>query len=175
MSGRGGNKDGRVAHAVAFLLRCQGASVPEAMRAAKFTLEESSNTTKQMAVRRAYTKAIGGKTKSPFSVSVDVAANTSSLLPLTEPTPTTRTSVSRAMAAARLQQRGCCGGGGSATAQCRRRWTTKAAFNGGGGGGVQWRLQRSTSTAVGATDRRLQGNDVNCYQRWRVATAGVSV
>ena len=95
MSGRGGNKDGRVAHAVAFLLRCQGAKVPEAMRAVKFTLKESLNTTKQMAVRRAYTKAIGGKTKSPFSVSVDVAANTLSLSPLTEPTPTTRTSVSQ--------------------------------------------------------------------------------
>ena len=122
MSGRGGNKDGRVAHAVAFLLRCQGAKVPEAMRAVKFTLKESLNTTKQMAVRRAYTKAIVGKTKSPFSVSVDVADNTSSLSPLTEPTPTTRTSVSRAMAAARLQQRGCCGGGGSGTA--RRRWQT---------------------------------------------------
>ena len=96
MSGRGGNKDGRVAHAVAFLLRCQGAKVPEAMRAVKFTLKESLNTTKQMAVRRAYTKAIGGKTKSPFSVSVGVADNTSSLSPLTEePTPTTRTSVSQ--------------------------------------------------------------------------------
>ena len=95
MSGKGGNKDGRVPHAGAFLLRCQGAKVPEAMRAAKFTLKESLDTTKQMAIRRAYAKAIGGKTKSPFSVSVDAAANTSSLLPLKEPTPTTRTSVSQ--------------------------------------------------------------------------------
>ena len=95
MSGRGGNKDGRVAHAVAFLLRCQGAKVPEAMRAVKLTLKESLDIMKQMAVRRAYAKAIGGKTKSPFSVSVDAAANTLSLLPLTEPTPATRTSVSQ--------------------------------------------------------------------------------
>ena len=95
MSGKGGNKDGRVPHAVAFLLRCRGAKVPEAMRAAKFTLKESLDTTKQMAIRRAYAKAIGGKTKSPFSVSVDAAANTLSLLPLTEPTPATRTSVSQ--------------------------------------------------------------------------------
>ena len=64
MSGRGGNKDGRVAHAVAFLLRCQGAKVPEAMRAVKFTLKESLNTTKQMAVHHAHAKAIGGKQKS---------------------------------------------------------------------------------------------------------------
>jgi len=61
MSGRGRNKDVRTGHAVAFLLRCQGAKVPEAMRATKFTLEESTDTMKQMAVRRAYTKATGGK------------------------------------------------------------------------------------------------------------------
>ena len=95
MSGRGGNKDARIGHAVQFLLRCQGAKVPEAMRAVKFTLEESSDATKQMAVRRAYTKAIGGKTKSPFPESVDAVTNNSSLSPLTQPTPTSRTSVSR--------------------------------------------------------------------------------
>jgi len=95
MSERGGNKDGRVAHVVAFLLHWQGAKVPEAMRAVKFTLKESLDTTKQMAIHRTYAKAIGGKTKSPFSVSVDAAANTLSLLPLTEPTPTARTSVSQ--------------------------------------------------------------------------------
>ena len=71
MSGKGGNKDARIRHSVEFLLRCQGAKVPEAMRAVKFTLEESLNTTKQMAVRRAYTKATGGKPKSLFPVSVD--------------------------------------------------------------------------------------------------------
>ena len=76
MSGSGGNKDVRTRHAVDFLLRCQRAKVPEAMRAAKFTLEESLNTTKKMAVRRAYTKAIGGKPKSPFPVSVDAVTNT---------------------------------------------------------------------------------------------------
>jgi len=61
------------------------------MRAVKFTLKESANATKQMAVRRAYTKAIGGKKKSPLQVSVDPSANISTLSPLTEPTPTTRT------------------------------------------------------------------------------------
>jgi hypothetical protein len=82
----------RIAHAVAFLLRCQGAKVPEAMRAVKFTPEESSDPTKQQAVRRAYTKAIGGKKKSPLPVSVDTMANTSYISPMTEPTSTTRTS-----------------------------------------------------------------------------------
>ena len=61
MSGRGRNKDVRTGHAVEFLLRCQGAKVPEAMRAAKFTLEESLDTTKQMAVRSASENAANGK------------------------------------------------------------------------------------------------------------------
>ena len=95
MSGRGGREDVRIAHAVAFLLRCRGAKVPEAMRAVKFTPEESENPTKQQAVRRAYNKTIGGKNKSPFPVSVDTAATTSSMSPMTEPTPTTRTSVAQ--------------------------------------------------------------------------------
>ena len=92
---KGGREDVRIAHAVAFLLRCRGAKVPEAMRAVKFTPEESENPTKQQAVRRAYNKTIGGKNKSPFPVSVDTAATTSSMSPMTEPTPTTRTSVAQ--------------------------------------------------------------------------------
>ena len=91
MSGRGRNKDVRTGHVVEFLLQCQGAKVPEAMRAAKFTLEESVDTTKQMAVRRAYTKATGGNPKSLFPVSVDAVTNTSSLSPLTQPTATSIT------------------------------------------------------------------------------------
>ncbi len=63
MSGRGGHVDKRIAKAAAFKLCCQSASIPEAMRARKFSLAESSNPAKQMAVRRAYEKAIGGKTK----------------------------------------------------------------------------------------------------------------
>jgi hypothetical protein len=64
MSGRGQRNNKHIKHAVAFLLRCQGASVPEAMSAAKFILEESLNTARQMAVRCTYTKAICGNTKS---------------------------------------------------------------------------------------------------------------
>ena len=61
MSGKGQLEDKRIEHGVAFLLRCQGASVPEAMPASKFTFKESLNTTKQMAVHHAHAKAIGGK------------------------------------------------------------------------------------------------------------------
>jgi hypothetical protein len=64
MSGRDRCKDKRIEHAVAFLVRCQGASVPEAMCAAEFTLDKSSNTVKQMGVCRAYAKAICDNTKS---------------------------------------------------------------------------------------------------------------
>jgi hypothetical protein len=63
MSGRGGWVDQRIAKAVAFKLRCPDAHIPEAMLASKFTLAESQNPAKQMAVRRAYEKATSGKTK----------------------------------------------------------------------------------------------------------------
>ena len=84
MSGRGGRVDTRIAKAAAFKLRCKSVSIPEAMRACKFTLAESSNPAKQMAVRRAYEKAIGGKTKAaPASVSLS-ASSGSSLSLMTE-------------------------------------------------------------------------------------------
>jgi hypothetical protein len=84
MSGRGGRVDNRITKAAAFKLRCESASIPEAMRASKFTLAESSNPAKQMAVRRAYEKLIRGKTKAaPASVSLS-ATSRSSLSPMTE-------------------------------------------------------------------------------------------
>jgi len=84
MSGRGGRVDYRIAKAAAFKLRCESASIPEAMRASKFTLAESSNPAKQMAVRRAYEKLIGGKTKAaPASVLLCCATSRSSLSPMT--------------------------------------------------------------------------------------------
>ena len=52
MSGRGRRVDVRIAHTVAYLLRCPRSSVPEAMRACKFTLDESENRSKQMTIRR---------------------------------------------------------------------------------------------------------------------------
>ena len=63
MSGRGWCNDKRIEHAVVFLLRCQGASVPEAIHAAKFTLEGRLEMAKQMVVRCAYAKAICGNMK----------------------------------------------------------------------------------------------------------------
>jgi hypothetical protein len=52
-----------IAKAIAFKLRCPDARIPEAMLALKFTVAESQNPAKQMAVRRTYEKATGGKTK----------------------------------------------------------------------------------------------------------------
>ena len=63
MSGRGGRADQRIAKAVAFKLQCPDARIPEAMLASTFTVAESQNPAKQMAVHRAYEKATGGKTK----------------------------------------------------------------------------------------------------------------
>jgi hypothetical protein len=54
MSGRGGCADKRIACAVTFKVWCREALIPEAMHAAKFTLAESLNPAKQMAVRHAY-------------------------------------------------------------------------------------------------------------------------
>jgi hypothetical protein len=45
------------------------------MRACKYTLDESSHPTLQMAIRRSYAKATGGKLKSPPEI-IDSAATT---------------------------------------------------------------------------------------------------
>jgi len=49
------------------------------------------------------------------------------------------------------------GGGGGGGGSGRRRRCSMAAE----GGGVQWRQQRLTVTAVGATDRQYQDDDGN--------------
>ena len=55
--------DVRIAHTVAYLLRCPRSLVPEAMRACKFTLDESASRSKQMTIRRSFAKkATGGRT-----------------------------------------------------------------------------------------------------------------
>ena len=61
MSGKSRCVDKRIERTVAYLLRCPNSTVPEAMRACKFSDMESSNAGKQMAVRRAREKADGGK------------------------------------------------------------------------------------------------------------------
>ena len=57
--------DVRIAHTVAFLLRCPGSSVPEAMRACKYTLKDRADRSMHMAIHRSFAKAIGGKEKPP--------------------------------------------------------------------------------------------------------------
>ena len=86
MSGKGVAIDKRIAATVAYLKRCPASKVPEAMRACKFTNKESCNPAKQMAVRRAFTKALGGKRKSPPTSSIDQSTVGLSVSPLTEPT-----------------------------------------------------------------------------------------
>ncbi len=84
MSGRGGRADQRIAKAVTFKLRCPDARIPEAMLASKFAVAESQNPAKQMAVRRAYEKVTGGKTKASRPNLVDLStAGTSTVSPLT--------------------------------------------------------------------------------------------
>ncbi len=82
MSGKGRREDKRIANAVVFKIRCQGASIPKAMRATKFTLKESKDTAKQMAVRRAYQKAVTAISNAPSAVLVNWSS--SLLSPLTD-------------------------------------------------------------------------------------------
>jgi hypothetical protein len=84
MSRKVGRADPRVERTVAYLLRCPRSTVPEAMRASKFSLDESRDAAKQMAVRRAYGKASGGKaTHHPPNQVETLSATTSTLSPLT--------------------------------------------------------------------------------------------
>ncbi len=53
MSGKGWCADKRIGRTVAYLLRCLRSTVPEAMRACKFSDKESKDAGKQMEVRRA--------------------------------------------------------------------------------------------------------------------------
>ncbi len=83
MSGMGRQVDKRIAQTVSYLLRCPRSMVPEAMRACKYTLDESSHPTLQMAIRRSYAKATGGKLKSPPKI---YSAATTTVSPMTNPT-----------------------------------------------------------------------------------------
>jgi hypothetical protein len=71
---RGGRKDKRIARAVTFKMHCQEASIPEAMRAAEFTLAESRDPAKQMTGRRACEKANPSHRNAPVGVSVAAPA-----------------------------------------------------------------------------------------------------
>jgi hypothetical protein len=105
MSGRGRRVDVRVAHTVTFLLRCPRSSVPEAMRACKYTFDESASRSKQMAIRRSFAKATGGELVAPPDVILAaVTATMTTVSPLTNQTsvvrgpstpPTTTTTTTR--------------------------------------------------------------------------------
>ena len=84
MSGRGWHVDERITRTVAILLRCPGLLVPETMWAGKLFLEESGNPAKQMAVRRSFAKANGGKAIAPPpSVINALTVGMTTVLPLT--------------------------------------------------------------------------------------------
>ena len=84
MSGMGGRADKRIADTVAYILKCPASTVPQAMRACKFSDKESKNAGKQMAVRRARDKAMAGKKRAfpPNVIDSSTAGNTS-MSPLT--------------------------------------------------------------------------------------------
>ena len=76
--------DKRIQRTVAYLLRCPRSSVPEAMRACKFSDKESSNAGKQMAVRRAREKAASGKRIPPPPNVIDTSTvGVSTVSPIT--------------------------------------------------------------------------------------------
>jgi hypothetical protein len=82
--------DNRIRHAEAFKLRCKEASIPKVLHACKFTLEESSNPAKQMAVCCAYEKAIGGNQRAPpVVIGALIAGTTLTVSPLTNQTGAT--------------------------------------------------------------------------------------
>ena len=84
MSGKGRCVDKRIQRTVAYLLRCPRSSVPEAMRACKFSDKESSNAGKQMAVRRAREKAASGKRIPPPPNVIDTSTvGVSTVSPIT--------------------------------------------------------------------------------------------
>ena len=56
MSGRGRRMDVCITHTVAYLLRCPRSSMPEVMRACKFSLNESESRSRQMTIRHSFAK-----------------------------------------------------------------------------------------------------------------------
>ena len=74
MSGRGRCADKRIKHTAAYLLRCPRSSVPEAMRACKFSDKESQDARKQMTVHRADNNATTNQQRDQQKWAVLVAA-----------------------------------------------------------------------------------------------------
>ena len=83
MSGKGQCVDKCIERNVAYLLRCLKLSVPEAMRACRFSNKESSNAGKQMAVCRAHEKAASGKRKTLPPILIDLPTVGLTVSPMT--------------------------------------------------------------------------------------------
>ena len=90
MSGRGSRVDSLIAAVVNFMIRCPGAKVPEAMLAKNFTLAESSNLAKRMAIRRAYKEAMKKRDAALYSREIVLSSPSKTILsPLTGDTGST--------------------------------------------------------------------------------------
>jgi hypothetical protein len=89
MSGRGSRVDSRIAAVVDFMIRCPGAKVPEAMLAKNFTLAESSNLAKRMAIRRAYKEAMKKRDAASYSREIVLSSPLKTISPLTGDTGST--------------------------------------------------------------------------------------
>jgi hypothetical protein len=82
--------DVRITHTMAYLLWCPWLLVPEAMRACKFTLDESASRSKQMAIRRSFAKSTAGKLVPPPDVIDAATAAMTTVSPLTNQTSAVR-------------------------------------------------------------------------------------
>ena len=82
--------DVRIAHTVAYLLRCPRSSVPEAMRACKFSNKENKDARKQMAVHRADSNTTTNQQRDRQKLVVVVAAIATATAGATRATTATR-------------------------------------------------------------------------------------
>jgi hypothetical protein len=73
MSGKGRCVDKRIQRTVTYLLRCPRSTVPEAMRACKFSDKESKDARKQMAVHRADSNTTTNQQRDQQKLAVVVA------------------------------------------------------------------------------------------------------
>ncbi len=88
MSGRGNRVNSCITAVVDFMIRFPGAKVLEAMLAKKFTLAESSNLAKRMAVRRAYKEVMKKWDAASCSREIVLSLPSKTISPLTSDTGT---------------------------------------------------------------------------------------
>ncbi len=111
MSGMGGRADKRIVATILYISKYPALTVPQAIRACKFSDKESKNAGKQMAVRRARDKAMAGKKRAfPPNVIDASTAGKTSVSPLTtavtcDTTPSTPTMPGSTMSPTRSSSR----------------------------------------------------------------------